>query len=104
MGSGIPYTGQLLDGLDYKEFNITYYLGICSVSSSSFPFPLPFLSWLIMVENYSKRSLLLVSPLTLHISIGRSMLKALMALLESALCPVIPMLWATIFVTPRTQL
>ena len=37
-GSGIPYAGRLLDGLDYEEFNITYCLGICSVSSSFFSF------------------------------------------------------------------
>ena len=46
------------------------------------------------VENYNKRDLLLVSPLTFHISFGRSILTALMALLRSMSCPIILMSWA----------
>ena len=67
------------------------------ISSSSFLFPLPYLSWLLMVENYSRRSLLLMSPLTFYISPGWSMLTVLIALLRSVLWPVIPMLWDTLF-------
>jgi len=44
--------------------------------------------------NYGRRSLLLMSPFTLHISLGRYMLMALTALLESLPCPVILMSWA----------
>ena len=25
-GSGVPYAGQLFEGLDYEEFNITYFM------------------------------------------------------------------------------
>ena len=60
-------------------------------------FPLPCLSWFIMVENCNRKSLLPVSSLTLHISFGQSTLMALMALLGSVSCPVIPILWATLF-------
>ena len=79
-----------------------YYSSICLISSSTFPFPLPCLSWPLKVENCSRRSLLLVSQLIPHISLGRYMLTALMALLRSASGPVIPMLWDTAFLqTPR---
>ena len=54
-----------------------------------FFFSLPCLSWLLMVENCSRWSLLSVSPLTLHISFGWFMLMDL-----TVLCPVILMSWA----------
>ena len=44
------------------------------------PLPLPCLFWLLMVENCNRRSLLPENSLTLHISLERSMLMALMAL------------------------
>ena len=81
----------------HLPYAFPYCSRICSISSSSFPFPLPCLSWLLTVENCSRRTLLLVSPLILHIPLGWSMLMALMALLRSALCLVITMLWATLF-------
>ena len=46
------------------------------------------------VRNCNKGVQLLVNPLILHISLGRSMLMAWMALLGSVLCPIILMLWA----------
>ena len=49
------------------------------------------------VENCNKRNLLPMSQLILHISLGRSILMALMALLRNMLCPIIPMSWAILF-------
>ena len=46
------------------------------------------------VGNCNRGDLLLVSPLILRTSFGRSMLVVLMALLRSVLCPVILMSWA----------
>ena len=98
-GSGVPYAGQLLEGLDYKEFNITrfipsltahVYLNLFLFSSFSFTlFVMP-----SNVENCNRRSLLPMSSLTLRTFLGWSMLMARMALLGSTLCPVILMSWA----------
>ena len=65
-------------------------------------FPLPYMSWLLMVENCNRRSLLPMSSLTFHISLGRSMLMALMALLESVPCPSNPNVMGYHF-PPNTQ-
>ena len=46
------------------------------------------------VGNFNRGGLLPVSPLTLHISLKRSMLMTLMALLRSMQCLVILMSWA----------
>ena len=46
------------------------------------------------VRNCNRGDLLLVNPLILHISLGRSMLMAWMALLGSVSCPAILMSWA----------
>ena len=59
-------------------------------------------AWFLIMANYNKGSLLQMSLLTLHISFGRSMLIALMALLKTMLCPIILMSWAIIFLlTPK---
>ena len=96
-GSGISYVGRLLEGWTMRSSTsltlclpllLRYMFNLFFFSS------LPCLSWLIMVENYSRRSLLSVSPLTLYISLGRSMLMALTVLLGSLSCPVILMSWA----------
>ena len=76
----------------HSHYAFPYCSGICS--NLFFFSSLPCLSWLIMVENYGRRGLLLMSPFTLHISFGRYMLMALTALLGSLLCPVILMSWA----------
>ena len=85
-GSGVPYAKQLLKELDYKQFKITHLMH----------------SFTVQVYAQSLSFLLPVSPLTLHISLGQSMLKALMALLESVLCPVILMAW-TILSLPTLE-
>ena len=94
-GSGVPYAKQLLKELDYKEFNITHLLH--SFIVQVYAHSLSFFFFFVMtsnVGNCNRGDLLPVSPLALRISLGQSMLKALMALLESVLCPVILMAWA----------
>ena len=49
------------------------------------------------VDNCNRRDLLMVSPMTLHISLGRFMFMALTALLGSVQFPVILMSWAILF-------
>ena len=101
--SSIPYAEWLLDGLDYEEFSITRLIPSLTVQVYAQSLLLLFLVLYLVChgfqwwKTYSRRSLLLVSQLILHIFLGWSMLRALMALLESMPCPIIPMLWATIF-------
>ena len=97
-GSGVPYTGQLLEGLDYERFNITRLMPslTAQVYAQSFLLLLFSVSLFVMtsnVGNCNRGDLLPISLLTLHISLGRSMLLALMALLGSMPCPVILMSW-----------
>ena len=55
-GSDVPYVGWLFEGLDYEEFNITRLMPsltaqVYAQSLLLLSFPLPCLSWLLMVEN-----------------------------------------------------
>jgi len=95
-GSGVPYARRLLKGLDYEEFNITCLMASLTAQVYAQLLLLLFLSFTLFVmisyvENYKRRNLLPVSQLIHHISLGRSTLMALMALLGSVPCPVIPM-------------
>ena len=106
--NSISYAEWLLDGLDYKEFSITCLIPSLIVQVYAQFFLLLFLFLYLVCHGFqwwktcSKRSLLPESQLILHISLGRSMLMTLMALLETMSCLVIPMLWATIFLqTPK---
>ena len=98
-GSGVPYAEWLLEGLDYEEFNITRLMHSLTIQVYAQSLLLLLFSFSLFVmtsnvENCNRRDLLLVSPLTFHISLGRSILTALMALFKSMPCPVIPMSWA----------
>ena len=95
-GGGVPYARRLLEGLDYEEFNITRPMPsfTTQVYAQSLILLLFSFSLFFMTSNMdicNRRSLLPVSLLTLHISLGRSMLVALMDLLRSMLCLIILM-------------
>jgi len=101
-GNGVPYAVRLLEGLDYKEFNITHLMPSLTVQVYAQFLLLLFLSFTLFfmtsnVDNCNKRDLLMVSPMTLHISLGRFMFMALTALLGSVQFPVILMSWAILF-------
>ena len=91
-GSGVPYAEWLLEGLDYEEFNITRLMPSLNVQVRAQSLFHSFISFLFVITsnvgNCNKGDLLPVSPMILHISLGRSMLMALMALLGSMPCPV----------------
>ena len=95
-GSGVSYAEQLLEGLEYEEYNITYLMPpslFRYMLNLSFLFSLFFFSFLFFmtsnVGNCNRGDLLSVSPLILHISLGRFMLMVRMALLRSMSCPII---------------
>ena len=74
-GSGIPYTRRLLEGLDYEEFNITRLIPSLTtqVYAQSLILLLFCFSLFVITSNMdicNRRSLLPISPLTLHISLG----------------------------------
>ena len=94
--SGVPYTRRLLEGLDYEEFNITRLMPSLTtqVYAQSLILLLFSFSLFVMTSNMdicNRRSLLPISPLTLHISLGQSMLMALMDLLRSVSCLIVLM-------------
>ena len=81
-GSGISYAKLLLQGLDFEEFNITCLMPSLTIYVYAQSLFLLFFfssSLFVMtfnVGNCNKGDLLPVSPLALHISLGRSMLMA----------------------------
>ena len=77
--------------MDYEEFNLTCLMPslIVQVYAQTLVFLLSLFSLFVMtlnVRNCNRGDLLLVNPLILHISLGRSMLMAQMALLRSVSC------------------
>ena len=95
-GSGVSYAEWLLEGLDYEEFNITRLMPSLTIQvyAQSLILLLFSFSLFVMTSNMdicNRRSLLPVSPLTLHISLGQSMLMALMDLLRSVSCLIVLM-------------
>ena len=102
--SGVSYAKRLLEGLYYKEFNITCLMPSLTIQVYaqtlvlllSLPF---FFIMTLNVGNCNRGHLLLVSPLILYISLGRSMLMARIALLGSMSCLVTLMSWAILSLT-----
>ena len=91
--SGVSYAKWLLEGLDYKELNITCLMPSLTIQVYAqtlvLLLSLPFFFILTLnVGNCNRGHLLSVSPLILYISLGRSMLMAQIALLGSVSCPV----------------
>ena len=99
-GSSVSYAKWLLEGLDYEEFNITRLMPSLNVQVHAQSLFHSFISFLFVITsnvgNCNKGDLLPVSQMILHISLGRFMPMARMALFRSVLCPATLMSWAVI--------
>ena len=95
--SGASYAEQLLEGLDYEEFNITCLMPSLTIQVYVQSLFFCFFFVFVMTSNMgncNRGDLLPVSPLILYTSLEWSMLMAQMDLLRSVSCLIILMLWA----------